>query len=104
MAWGFSAGGSATAYNMHSGYQYAHERELLWRQVPWIVDRPPPGPGYYMVTVSVNDDGEKTRFVRLKERWDGERWLAGGYVTVDAWYWDVQPFDGVARERSIPLE
>jgi hypothetical protein len=66
------------------------QAQLAWLTPPWVpmADRPPPGPGYYLVTVSidVHDDGELRYSVRL-DRWDGQRWPEqGGYVTIEAWH------------------
>lgn len=80
-------------------------RELYWRQPNWVHDRPPPGPGWYSITVStdIHDDGCKAYSVRPREHWDGERWVnQGAYIRVEAWCWEIRPWDGIVREISMP--
>jgi len=92
---------------MFDTYRSMHELEMLQRQIPWVPmsDRPPPGPGWYSITVStdIHDDGCKAYSVRPREHWDGERWVnQGAYVRVEAWCWEIRPWDGVVREISVP--
>ena len=84
-----------------------HLRELYWRTPPWVHDRLPPGPGWYLVTVErdVQDDGNVTRSVRI-DHWDGQCWdSVGAYSHVVAWVGMPVPYDGIVREISnlIPI-
>jgi hypothetical protein len=58
------------------------------RWPPWITDRPPPGPGFYLVSVDHSEGLSSTRL----ERWDGAGWpLLGGYCTVKGWMFVPDP-------------
>lgn len=63
---------------------YSHELSLY--RVNWITNRTPETPGRYLVTesIDIHDDGNRTYLPNIL-RWDGKAWLAGGYVTVEAW-------------------
>ena len=51
---------------------------------PWITDRNPPKPGYYLVSV-FHGEPENFRSVRL-DYWDGEKYpYQGGYATYEGW-------------------
>jgi hypothetical protein len=87
---------------MFDAEQRALQAQLAYYSVPWVVDRPPPGAGYYLVTVSldIHDNGERT-YSRRIERWDGSAWCTkGAYARVDAWWFMPQAWQPIGGDDS----
>ena len=64
-------------------------REMLYaaryRWPPWVTDREPPSPGWYLLRVAIQDDDVTMLSVRL-DHWTGSIWdTLGGYCEARGW-------------------